>query len=481
MWLVRVAGGRRSFGDRYHSSNNVERIDVIFDSGIVTPVLPELMMSAGHVVAEMRGDNPVRVAAITALDPYGNPAAYSRVVRVNPVGCVSNDPCFGLTNKIHDYTLFKKDAASPQAVAVASSRDNVAMAFVSTQALGLNAGQTYFGLSLFADDVNAGSHDLLDPATFPADTGNSPDLYGGMGAYFLLGGTSVANAHVYRDENGNGRQEPDEPDLYDVSIKLFADNNNGVYDSDDTQIGQHFVTDGDGNIHIPALPNGNYWLLLDLENSWVPEGFGLPEGSNPVMFTVSAGPQISFGITRPTGIADDGINSVTEDADATGSQGGDSSGGDTGGGDTGGGDTGGGDTSGGDTSGGGTSGGDTSGGDTSGGGTGGGDTSGGGTSGGDTSGGSDGGGSGDDDPTQGADPVDSGDGFSDINGNGINDFDECDGCERIGLITGIDGSGAGSLGYGWLLILSLMLVPFRMLVSFRERGSLSMVDAGVER
>lgn len=50
--------------------------------------------------------------------------------------------------------------------------------------------------------------------------------------------------------------------------------------------------------------------------------------------------------------------------------------------------------------------------------------------------------------------------FSDINNNGLNDFDECD-CTDLRLITGIDGTGTGNAFALWL-ILSLM-VAFRAL------------------
>jgi len=50
-------------------AGNVERVDIFFDTGIVTPVQPGLLDSAGHIVADMRGDNAIQIAAITSISP----------------------------------------------------------------------------------------------------------------------------------------------------------------------------------------------------------------------------------------------------------------------------------------------------------------------------------------------------------------------------------------------------------------------------
>jgi len=351
-------------------AGNVERIDVLFERGIVTPVQPGLLASAGHAIAEMRGDNALQIAAIVSVDEQRQPSGFGALRRIDPTGCSDPSICFGTTFKVHNYSLLGSDGSSGPAL-ITESTDAVAMAFVSVQDLGLNPGQTYFGFSLFAADVNASAHDLLEPQNFPDDTGNSADLYGGMGAYFLLGGTSVANANVFLDINGDGIRDPGEINLPDVSLTLFADNFNGVFDAEDRQVGETYVTDGNGNVFIPALPNGNYWLLLDETDPDLPAGHVPSTGSNPAIFTVSAG---AFALTQGVinqdgsgfnGSGDDGSGGDGSGGDGSGSDGSgsDGSGGDGSGGDGSGGDGSGGDGSGGDGSGGDGSGGDGSGGD----------------------------------------------------------------------------------------------------------------------
>ena len=314
-------------------AGNVERIDILFERGIVTPVQPGLLASAGHAIAEMRGDNALQIAAIVSVDAQRQPSGFGALRRIDPTGCSDPSICFGTTFKVHNYSLLGSDGSSGPAL-ITESTDAVAMAFVSVQDLGLNPGQTYFGFSLFAADVNASAHDLLEPQSFPDDTGNSADLYGGMGAYFLLGGTSVANANVFLDINADGIRDPGEINLPDVSLTLFADNFNGVFDADDRQVGETYVTDGNGNVFIPALPNGNYWLLLDETDPDLPAGFFPSTGSNPAIFTVSAGAFVSFALSQGV-LNQDGSGFDGSDGDGTGGDGsgGDGSGGDGTGGD----------------------------------------------------------------------------------------------------------------------------------------------------
>ena len=111
-------------------------------------------------------------------------------------------------------------------------------------------------------------------------------------------------------------REVGETELPDLSLTLFADNFNGVFDDGDRQVGETFVTDGNGNIFIPALPNGDYWLLLDESDPDFPVGFSVGNIVNPAPFTVSAGSVLSFGLVNGV-VNDDGL----ADGDATGSGG----------------------------------------------------------------------------------------------------------------------------------------------------------------
>ncbi|MEM7759826.1 MAG: hypothetical protein AAF298_17105, partial [Cyanobacteria bacterium P01_A01_bin.40] len=57
------AGGANS-----EQPNNIERVDFVFSRGIIASTDPTQLDEAGHIVMEKSGNNPVKVAAITAID-----------------------------------------------------------------------------------------------------------------------------------------------------------------------------------------------------------------------------------------------------------------------------------------------------------------------------------------------------------------------------------------------------------------------------
>ena len=60
--------------------------------------------------------------------------------------------------------------------------------------------------------------------------------------------------------------------------------------------------------------------------------------------------------------------------------------------------------------------------------------------------------------------------FSDINNNGINDFEECE-CDSLTLETGIHGSGlgGGALHWPFLLLIGFFGIVYRVMRIFRKR------------
>jgi len=348
------------FSNKVPDAKNIERLDYLFDRGILAPLGAGTGSQAGHLVAEKKGNNAVLIAAVLELDVFGQPALYGPLITVEAAGCTDPVLCYGLTDLQHEYSFLQNSLTAPQGfpVVTETSRETVGMAFVSSERLGLAPGQRYFGFSLFADDVDVAVHDLLDPTSFPNDTaddniivGDDADIYGGLTGYFVSELASVASGRLFIDENGNALPDVDEAGISDISIRIYIDvDGNGILDpSVDTPLADA-VSDVSGNFLLPGLPDGDYLIVLDEDDADLPPGLVLQAGSNPQALSVGGG-------------SPDPIYFVFENANA-GS--GDGSGGDTSGGDTSGGDTSGGDTSGGDTSGGDTSGGDTSGGDTAG-------------------------------------------------------------------------------------------------------------------
>ncbi len=166
--------------------NNVERLDVIFTGGITAPAA-NLLSQAGFIQMEKSGNNPFQIAVVTAIDASGNPTAYGNLFSVPRTA-------YALTNVMTNNTWFENEANAPHGLPAPyfSQAESLGGVFINLEELGISPGQTIFGYSLFGDDVDQGlGHVLLDPTTFPQDTGggnnggNGADLYGGTTGYFL--------------------------------------------------------------------------------------------------------------------------------------------------------------------------------------------------------------------------------------------------------------------------------------------------------
>ncbi len=330
------------FSNKVPNPKNVERVDYLFDTGVSAPFSKNAMSRAGHVVAEKRGNNPIQIAAITSLDVFGQPASYGPLVRVNESfhGCDGQEVCYGLTTLRHNYLFFQSDSEGTQGYPnfLKESTESLAMAFVPADELGLYEGQRYFGFSYFAKDVDGNKHQLIDPSSFPNDTaddyivpGDGADIYGGVSGYFVGDDVSTGTGIVWKDENGDGIPNDNEAGISSITLSLHEDSNsNGVYDAGtDKQIGDSLESDISGNFTLPGLGDESYFLVIDENDADIPPGLTLPTGSNPGMIQTAGNdvPDINFGFIA---------NTINDGGDTTGSTtaGGDTTGSTTAGGDT---------------------------------------------------------------------------------------------------------------------------------------------------
>ncbi len=358
---------------------NVERVDYLFDYGVFAAFSNDGLEHMGHLVAEKRGNNPIQIAAVLSLDAFGQPATFGPLVRVHDFAESDESKIrYGETNLRHNYSFFQSNSLTPQAfpVYLRDSTEQVAMAFVSAERLGLAAGQQYFGFSYFGDDVDSAVHVLTDPSTFPNNTadnyivyGDGADIYGGVSGMFVSDSISVGTGAVFLDENNDGINDTNEAGITDITLNLFEDtNSDGILDPNlDVDLGE--LTSGmDGEFVLPGLPNGNFLLLLDSDDSDLPAGTQVPADANPLAFTVNNNDpdNLNFAVTDQP-MNDGGTDSGGTDDGATDSGGTDGGAADSGGTDAGGTDAGG--TDGGGTDAGGTDAGGTDSGGTDAGGT----------------------------------------------------------------------------------------------------------------
>lgn len=161
-----------------------ERVDVIWFSGIqtsdpTTSVFP---------IIERGGNDNIAIAAITSLNPDGTPATYGSLV-----GVASSDwPGTGQT--FSQYLILRRQAVGDDPIPLIEIGSQVVQGVaVSFTELGISAGQSIFGYSLFASDVEgvggapaiAAGVSLNDISTFPTNTLSSVsglDLVAGVSA-----------------------------------------------------------------------------------------------------------------------------------------------------------------------------------------------------------------------------------------------------------------------------------------------------------
>ncbi|MEM7377437.1 MAG: Ig-like domain-containing protein [Pseudomonadota bacterium] len=308
---------------------NVERIDYLFPTGIVAPLSSAALARSGHLVAEKRGNNPIRVAAITALDANGEPAAYGPLVSVGAAGCAAGQICYGVTQLEHRYSFLQNASTGPQGFVTFrdGATERLAMALVTSDRLGLATGQRYFGFSFFANDVDAAQHDLVRPDTFPRDTadnfirpGDGADFYGGVSGWYVQqgladgGAGSLLSGAVFVDLNQNGALDANEAAIDAATVSLIADSNaNGLFDPGLDTVVAATESAVDGGFSFVGVPPGLYFIQLDAQDPDIPPGLQLPAGSNPIVVNVTSGDQSGLNFTflaplgdgtRPVAVAD---------------------------------------------------------------------------------------------------------------------------------------------------------------------------------
>lgn len=164
-----------------------ERVDIIWRTGIVT-CQPD---SAIFPVIDRGGNDEIKVAAITSLDANGDPDAYSDLVLIQD----SDWPGHG--NEYDNFLILRRQTVGEDPLPIANigeyvdgqSKQAVQGVAVSFAQLGVTSGQVIYGYSIFASDVNTGSHDLTDISTFPNTT-----LASNSGLDLIAGITAAVSA-----------------------------------------------------------------------------------------------------------------------------------------------------------------------------------------------------------------------------------------------------------------------------------------------
>lgn len=160
-------------GTGQETGNNIERIDYIITApGISVPIADQ--GDVGFLILERGGNDAFRIAAITALDGAGNPAAYGPLVDVNT-------GTWGASNDVQVASAVMRwdnlaDLTAPRfrpSHLVATQPVRGIFFPVNSLVTAPDNANPIFGYSLFAVDVNGAGAQLVDftnPAVFPTNT-----------------------------------------------------------------------------------------------------------------------------------------------------------------------------------------------------------------------------------------------------------------------------------------------------------------------
>ena len=143
--------------------SNIERIDVVFNSGFVVanPLLD-------YVLFTERGKNDnVTIAAITGINSLGIPTSFGPAQTVTPgsMGTLATIP----------YTISKKGIGDTEFRPQNIGNEIVGLGYVTMQTLGIPAQTKIYGYSILPADYNVGN--IIDWNTYPT---NTTDAVGGV-------------------------------------------------------------------------------------------------------------------------------------------------------------------------------------------------------------------------------------------------------------------------------------------------------------
>jgi len=213
---------------------NVERVDIIYFSGVVT----SSPSTAVFPIVERGGNDDIKVAAIRGLDSNGDPNDYyPTVIRVSNDGTTD----WGNLGQTHvSLVMRRQDATSNPIPVQVLGTQNISGSAIAFSEFGVTSDDIVYGYSIFADDVTVTGSDLVDftnSTNFPTGTtGSGLDLIAGIS-------TAVASDNnLVRAKGPGGYKEALNTWLKaNVGVTTATDGSN-VTDWQDQWLGDHDAT-----------------------------------------------------------------------------------------------------------------------------------------------------------------------------------------------------------------------------------------------
>ncbi len=209
------------------NSSNIERIDAIYRTGMLTSTPSEAIIP----VMDRGGNGVFDIAVILSLDANGDPASYGDLIAVDAGDFGTNLVTFA------NSVLFLQQALGEGSIPTGSSTQNLGGVGISFADLGVAANQIIYGYSLFSEDVDDAIHTLTDISTFPTDSDNS-GLDMGAGAV-----SAVSSDGNLVKANGPGGYKASLNTWLKANVGVTtATDNSSVTLWDDQSLGDHDAT-----------------------------------------------------------------------------------------------------------------------------------------------------------------------------------------------------------------------------------------------
>lgn len=238
-------------------SGNIERLDVLLNQGL-TPMAYDLTR-AGMVVFDRGTGDTFRMAAITGIDANGDPLTYGPMIGVS-AGQFGNNllgaaqPMIICTNDQRWGTMARPSSISTQ---------NIRGTFVTLSALGIAAGQTFYGYSLFPLDVATASTNWNTQPT-NTNSGNQIDPVAFFGVFKEVTSTLAVNPPLPSRSNANSAERPALwPNPATSTIALRGLPRRGrwqLLNVAGLSLGTYSLPGGRGTLSVGHLPAGVYFL-----------------------------------------------------------------------------------------------------------------------------------------------------------------------------------------------------------------------------
>ncbi|MFE4106689.1 hypothetical protein [Almyronema epifaneia] len=255
--------------DNSVASNNVERIDYIVSSGLSVPSAN--LGDIGFLILERGGNDPFKIAAITALDSNGNPSAFGQVVSVD-------SSVWGYSGyNIRTAVMRREESETNFRPSHLVSSQPVDGVYISVSDLGVAANQKIYGYALFPNDISSSltNNDLVNLTNFPTTTSGASgegglDLVAGGGIY-LRNGTLRPPTLDLDGDDSSGKTGRDYQSVYTLggAAIAIADTDTLPADSDSTELQSATI----------VLTNARPGDQLTIDLSSLPSGVALDPSS----------------------------------------------------------------------------------------------------------------------------------------------------------------------------------------------------------